>query len=437
MKKQNPWLWVALAASLAGIVIILYIYMYAAPEPGRPQTATRSSDPVDRFLDQHWANPLPAQGTPPSAFSPLEGSLGPDACGQCHAEQYRDWNTSLHSRAIGPGLLWQLQVMGQKGANGCLRCHAPLAEQKALMALEYDWPAAPPSPPPAYVPAKLHRRGLVCAACHVRQHERFGPPARTASISGLPVRSTQTGNNQRQPHNGFTADTAFQDSRFCAECHQHPDDWTRLNGKLRLNTYEEWRNSRFAKEGKSCQSCHMPDGQHLWRGIHDKDMVRQAITVSLSVERRGNNKARAQAVIANTGSGHNFPTYLVPKVYATLHLLRQDGSEHTEIASKTIGWMADVELSKEVYDTRIPAGERLTFGADFTVPPGPGWQVELRLDVIPGEQYERFYKYNLRTQADKLDNKTVALIRQALVETEARRYVLSRTRQPVPPYMAK
>ncbi len=424
MKKQNPWLWVAMAAALAGIVIILNIYIDTTPEPG----ARPAPDSIDQFLKQHWANPLPAQGTPPSAFSPLEGSLGPDACGQCHAEQYRDWNTSLHSQAIGPGLLWQLQVMGQKGANGCLRCHAPLAEQKALMALEHDWPAAPPSPPPAYVPAKLHRQGLVCAACHVRQHERFGPPPRTKPVSG---------NSQRKLHNGFTPNTAFQDSRFCATCHQHPDDWTRLNGKLRLNTYEEWRNSRFAREGKSCQSCHMPDGQHLWRGIHDKDMVRQAITVSLSIERRENNKAWAQAVIANTGSGHNFPTYLVPKVYATLHLLRQDGSEHTEIASKTIGWMADVDLSKEVYDTRIPAGERLAFDADFTVPPGQGWQVELRLDVIPGEQYERFYKYNLLTQASKLDDKTVALIRQALAETEARRYLLSRTRQPVPPHADK
>jgi Cytochrome c554 and c-prime len=426
MNKQNPWLWVTLAASLAGIVIILYIYMYATSEPGGQQTAV--PDPIDRFLNRHWANPLPAQGFPPSAFSAVEGSLGPDACAQCHAEQYREWNTSLHSQAIGPGLLWQLQVMGQKGANGCLRCHAPLAEQKALMALEYGWSAVPKTPPPAYVPAKLHRQGLVCAACHVRQHERFGPPPRTAPVSG---------DSQRRPHNGFTPDAAFQDSRFCATCHQHPDDWTRLNGKLRLNTYEEWRNSRFAKEGKSCQSCHMPDRQHLWRGIHDKDMVRQAITISLSVERQGNNKARAQAMIANTGAGHNFPTYLVPKVYATLHLLQQDGSEHTEIASKTIGWMADVELSKEVYDTRIPAGERLTFGADFRVPPGPGWQVELRMDVIPDEQYERFYKYNLRTQASKLDDKTVALIRQALVETEARHYLLSRTRRPVPPYADK
>lgn len=429
MNKQNPWLWVVLAASFAGIAIVLFV-TYTTPEPDAQQAtapvhSTRAGDPIDRFLARHWASPLPAQGNPPAGFSSLEGSLGPDACAQCHAAQYRNWNASLHSQAIGPGLLWQLRLMGQKQANACLGCHAPLAEQKALMALERGWSAAPASPPPAYVPAKLHRQGLVCAACHVRQHQRFGPPRRTAPKSG---------DNQRKPHNGFTPSTAFQDSRFCKKCHQHPDNGNRLNGKLQQNTYNEWLNSRFARDGKSCQSCHMPDRRHRWRGIHDTDMVRQAITVSLSVERQGKTKAKAQAIIANTGAGHHFPTYLVPKVYATLHLVGPNNDEPKQIASKTIGWMVDVDLIKERFDTRIPAGGRLAFTTDFTVPPGQGWQVELRLDVVPGEQYERFYQHNLRTQASELDKETLALLRQALAQTKARHYQLSRTQQSVPPW---
>ena len=44
-------------------------------------------------------------------------------------------------------------LMNQDQGNRCLRCHAPLAEQKALLALELGWPNAPKQPPPDYVPA--------------------------------------------------------------------------------------------------------------------------------------------------------------------------------------------------------------------------------------------------------------------------------------------
>src|SRR5674476_516315 len=110
------------------------------------------TDATAQFLARYWAWPLAPQGEPPPEFSNLEASLAPESCGACHPEQYGDWRTSLHSHSIGPGILWQFRVLSQDESNSCLRCHAPLAEQKALMALQQGWTNAPKSPAPADAP---------------------------------------------------------------------------------------------------------------------------------------------------------------------------------------------------------------------------------------------------------------------------------------------
>ncbi|MBI3628436.1 MAG: cytochrome c554 and C-prime, partial [Candidatus Rokubacteria bacterium] len=87
------------------------------------------------------------------------------------------------------------------------------------------------------------------------------------------------------PHNGVTRTPAFLRSEFCASCHQFGADGFALNGKLLENTYEEWRASPAARAGRQCQDCHMPDRRHLWRGIHDPDMVKSGVEISLTTDR--------------------------------------------------------------------------------------------------------------------------------------------------------
>jgi len=41
-----------------------------------------------------WPPLLGLQGAPPQHWSDLEKSLAPNACGQCHAEQLAQWQTS-------------------------------------------------------------------------------------------------------------------------------------------------------------------------------------------------------------------------------------------------------------------------------------------------------------------------------------------------------
>ena len=368
------------------------------------------ADATAQFLARHWAQPLAPQGEPPPGFAAIEASLAPEACGTCHTSEFADWRTSLHSRSIGPGILWQFRVLSQDESNGCLRCHAPLAEQKALTALQHGWANAPERPVPSYVSGDLHQRGLVCAACHVRRHQRFGPPAQTRNA----MQAT------RQPHDGFVAEQAFRDSRFCSTCHQFPPQGRRLEGKLIENTYEEWRASPAAEKGLSCQSCHMPGRRHVWRGVHDREMVANGLRRELEATRLDGSRLVVQATITAPGVGHYFPTYVVPKVMVSLHLRNSTGTR--EIARHVIGRTVSVDMDRELSDTRISPGGKSVVSAEVEVPAGAN-HVEMRVEVAPAEHYARMYQSMLERNPN-MDAATQSLLREALREALAASYRL-------------
>lgn len=407
--RRRRWWW-------DGLAVAIILALGAAVLAWRAQHAP---GPVDAFLDAHWQRPLTAQGEPPAGHSALERSLGPAACGSCHVQQHADWQQSLHSRTMGPGILWQFHLMTQAQANRCMDCHAPLAEQKALLAREFGWPQRPTGDLPDYVPASLAHDGLSCAGCHVRAHTRFGPPPRTNSQAS----------SGQGPHGGFVATEAFEDSRFCAACHQFPQDGPRTAGKLHEDTYEQWRASRYADEQRPCQSCHMPDRRHQWQGIHSPDMVRQALDVQLELADAGDRRRRAQARVRNVGAGHYFPTYMVPSVTVSLVLIDAEGREVQQLAERVIGWRVGLDLDREEYDTRLAPDAVLEFDASFAALPGA--QVELRVDVAPRDHYVRLFRRSLAQDGERLNAPTLALLKQAIEEAEATRFEALRLRKPV------
>ena len=149
-----------------------------------------AAEPVTEFVKRHWAAPIPPQGSPPAGRSALEASLHPEACGTCHPAQLGDWRTSVHAAAMGPGVAGQLVEMAvadPPSALGCHVCHAPLAEQSAMTRRPVGLA------PNLAFDATLRRQGIVCAACHVRGHERFGPPRRDGSLTSATPRAQQIG----------------------------------------------------------------------------------------------------------------------------------------------------------------------------------------------------------------------------------------------------
>ncbi|MCW9004932.1 MAG: cytochrome c family protein [Gammaproteobacteria bacterium] len=404
------------------LVLGVLVSSLVACEPDTDQIGETAS--ISQFLQKHWPKVLPPQGETPANFSDEEASLAPQACGECHAAQYEQWSSSLHSHTMGAGIQWQLQLMSQQAGNKCLQCHAPLAEQKALVALQQGWPNVPSAEIPEWLPPNLADTGLVCAVCHVRQHQRFGPPPRNA----LP---------EEIPHAGFTASEAFQDSGFCAACHQHKehDSPPRVNGKLQVDTWAQWQNSPQAAQDIHCQTCHMPDRQHLWRGIHDVEMTRRALEVQLQVKRTAAGRAQLEVQLHNRDAGHHFPTYMVPKITLTFTLRKQGASWKRVIHKHIIGWQVNVALTEEEFDQRIPAGETHTLQLPVRLPVADAsWIIDVDVDVAPREHYERTFRQSMK-HANRIPPATLQSLRQALSEAEATRYRLMQLSQTVPAWV--
>ena len=305
------------------------------------------------FLAAHWELPVAPQGPPPAGFSPAEAALDPATCGACHPEQYAEWQTSFHARAFSPGFAGQL-VEGPLATplqvRGCQTCHTPLAEQQPFDAA---------GRPERTFDPELRAGGIVCASCHVRQHERFGPPRR----AGLPPLA------EPLPHGGFTERTEYTQSRFCAECHQFFDD-DGANGKPLENTYREWAASPQAAAGRHCQNCHMPDRAHTWRGIHDPEMVRRGVATELVPYARAGDVLSATLVVANRDVGHAFPTYITPRVFVSVEQVDASGAALADTrVEAVIGREVDLGTMQERLDTRILPGESVRL--DYERPRAP------------------------------------------------------------------
>ena len=391
----------------------------------RGETGASASVPrprVDRaFLARHWKTPIEPQGEAPARWSALERSLAPESCGACHSPQFNDWKSGIHARSMGPGLAGQLVDMAKSdpaSARSCPACHAPLAEQSPEMIGRGGIVANT-----AFDPA-LRERGVVCASCHVRRHQRFGPPRRDGSLmTGAPKATL--------PHGGVTRNATFLASEFCASCHQFAPDGLALNGKPVQNTFEEWKASPAAKQGRQCQDCHMPDRRHLWRGIHDPDMVKSGVEVELTVAPRGeraHDEVSATLSVRSVRVGHFFPTYVTPRVIARMELIDEEGrAVEGSAEARSIGREVSLDLTRELADTRIPPGGR--FDLDYRRRADRrGLRLRGTVTVFPDHFYTGFFEALLAGDAGAGTEQ----IRNALAETRRSPFVIFERELPLP-----
>lgn len=346
-------------------------------------------------FDRHWEMPIPLQGEPPKDFSDLESSLDPASCGECHDVQYSQWKQSRHATSMGPGVVGQLGEpwLDKETIEMCLDCHAPLGEQR-LFSVGAKGGKFTKNP---FLQKDLHKKGLVCAVCHLRKNVRYGPPA--LKPSGI----------KDPPHGGFVAVESFNSSDLCRSCHQFESWGRRINGKLLEDTFNQWKKSRYSKEGVQCANCHMKGRAHSWKGIHDKEMV--ASGVDISAKRDG---AVVTVAIKNVGVGHFFPTYVTPQVVVELV------AGGKVLSSQNVGWMVPLDLSEEIYDTRIPPGE--TWERLFAIPRDVSADVvSVIIRVYPDDFYHRFYESLLSHPPDGIN---LALIKKAHEESGASSYLL-------------
>lgn len=329
---------------------------------------------ADSMPADYWVLPVPSQGPAPADWTDLEKSLAPESCAACHEDKYAEWRTSLHAAAFSPGLVGQLVTMGREGAASCMKCHAPLAEQRG----DFDAALAAGA---GHVGERqgLAAAGVACPVCHLRGHRRFGPPQRDSGPGG-PVGPVGRGDPDA-PHGGVHRATWFEASEFCTPCHQFPQDYA-INGKPLENTFVEWQASPQAARGITCQNCHMPGRRHLWRGIHDADMVAAALTARFSAT-----VDEARFSLTNSGVGHAFPTYVTPRVEMRAVALDADGREAPATAVRHVIQRSVVHRGGrwvEEFDTRMLPGETVA----LALPWRGHARARLWLEVMPDDYYD-------------------------------------------------
>jgi Zn-finger protein len=319
-----------------------YAQVIAAGRPGyrNAETVLLAGDDEDAEaeialaaldLTDHAAYPWnePAPSTDPDDLM---------ACGTCHEWTYAEWFTSRHARAADNGhVTWERERMRKgdpEAPDDCTGCHQP--------AYAVQDPGGPWSP--RGVSAGNH-----CDFCHKIQDVLDVMESGALGAYHVVRPDPQGKDRPGGIHHVFgpLADSTFaymgasyapvyQESRFCAGCHQGGGRW-RTGSPPKVNTYEEWRAWVADKEGeeaKQCQDCHMPGAstvaksgavidQVAWDGLHrsadDVHTHRWDATnpqfasrgFELHADKQRDEKTGEWIVtvsMTNSGAGHSIPT---------------------------------------------------------------------------------------------------------------------------------
>ncbi|MCK5724101.1 MAG: hypothetical protein KAI84_16335, partial [Gammaproteobacteria bacterium] len=136
-----------------------------------------------------------------------------------------------------------------------------------------------------------------------------------------------------------------------------------------------------------CVQCHMPvvkralvkDGKirqtrhHYWRGGHDPEMVKKALTIKFSELNLINNTSSSQGkrqftlTIENTGAAHYVPTG-TPDRHLTVQLRVVDKknnvlTENTNIIRRNVMWRPFII---DLKDTRLPRGQPRSYDIEIS-----------------------------------------------------------------------
>jgi len=311
---------------------------------------------------------------------------------------------------MSPGLLGQLDPFNHPDfALSCYYCHSPLKEQSEINETEEGYEKN------STFDKSLKMSGVSCPVCHVRNGTVYGP-----SSPGK-INVPEMYNDERHPS---LQKDFFEDAKFCAACHQL-DEGYELNGKVLTNTYREWQESSYGKENIVCQNCHMPDRKHLFRGIHDREMVEGGLHFEVI-----NDNTNVTLRITNSAVGHYFPTYITPSVTVKGYLLDSSGSIiDGSLKEAIIGRRVSLDLSEELFDTRIAPLKHFDF--QYVPPPiKEAEKIAFEIYVYPDEFYKRFFSSLLASGNYAGEREDIV---RALEGTKESSYLLYRVERKIAP----
>jgi len=188
--------------------------------------------------------------------------ITPKACQTCHSKQVKQWRNSLHALAHSDPVydfyfIKASMDSGRKLETFCASCHTPIGVLNG--SIPFPHPVRKPGDTKV---SEVESDGVQCDFCHVISG------VKDLKNSGYTVTPSRTKFGPYEDSHSTFHDTQFsvlhKSSDLCGTCHNvtHP-----TNGIVLEATYTEWKESPYAKEGTTCQDCHMTAGL-VERKIH-------------------------------------------------------------------------------------------------------------------------------------------------------------------------
>ncbi len=212
-------------------------------------------------------------GSTDSCFAPQEQPAEREGlarlvatCTKCHEDVCTEWKGTLHAQSwTDPVFQAAIADRPDKGES-CAPCHAP---QELMLTGFGKLPLA----------RKSDREvGVNCVSCHMKGNRYFGPFDSTG-------------------HGGVDADASYRKADLCLSCHGQPE------ARAEHDQGSSYLVGTAAKDGQTCQSCHMPAAQ---RKLVTSPTIKEKYTIgeqacrvhSFSGARRGEVVRGAASMIA-------------------------------------------------------------------------------------------------------------------------------------------
>ena len=329
----------------------------------------------------------------PGTFESPEGCL-------CHTDLRSQWTQSMHAKALDDPLYQLVLEKAKKEAGAavgeyCETCHAP----GAMMMGTID-----------NAKGNIADSGITCSFCHQVTTQTAKEPGNTSL--GFPengpdkVYRAQIIDHQAMHPAG--SNELFSTAEFCGACHNvnHP-----ANGAPLEATYTEWKESSYAKNGVTCQNCHMeaiPGAKAPYKGsaalgapIRDNIFAMtftganvaqaNAAAARTLLESAANIKieapeniapgtgAKVKVSVTNTGAGHTLPTGITElrRMWLDISLVGADGTTKNLDIQEFATILRDGKgnVGVDVWnaagiesDIRIKAGETFTRELSVEIP---------------------------------------------------------------------
>ena len=238
-------------------------------------------------------------------------------CARCHQTIHTYWSESEHARsATSPTYLATLEAAIEKAPDkdlarrNCVWCHAPTAIATGDFSLQ----------------RAITKEGVSCDFCHTVAGVDL---ARSDHPFDLAPGNVKRGPLEyaRSSAHGTQYSTLHRSSALlCASCHEYKN----AAGAAVLSTYDEWAAGPYAKNGQTCQECHMPAvpgadvsggldparrqiNLHRLVGGSVASRVRGGLDLRFESVAVGASTADVRVAVANSGVGHSVPGGLSTK----------------------------------------------------------------------------------------------------------------------------